>query len=138
EFMSGNFPTLGEPANQEKLLQQLAEVSPDVVIVDSLTAAFATDTNDPEANNRMNAFLRKLRFEGYCVIYVHHAGKGGLQRGRSDVEDHADLVMKLSPMADAEMGELRVKLEYEKKRQKGVVEDFCFEFKDGDWCEVVD
>src|SRR5437868_11549942 len=46
--------------------------------------------------------------------------------------------MKLSPMADAEMGELRVKLEYEKKRQKGVVEDFCFEFKDGDWCEVVD
>jgi AAA domain len=138
EFLEGRFPTFSNPAYQEMLLQQLAVFQPDVVIIDSLTAAFGINTNDPDQTIGMNEFMRRLRFAGYCVIFVHHAGKSGQQRGRSDVEDHADVVIKLSGLNDAFAGEYRVRLEYEKKRQRGVLHDFCFEFNDGVWRELAD
>jgi archaellum biogenesis ATPase FlaH len=130
EFTQGKFPRLLDPVYQEKLIEQLDAFRPDLVVFDSLTACFRADTNDPTQNNTINDFLLRLRFAGYCVIFMHHAGKNGSQRGRTDIEDHADLVIKLSRLPDAEIGEFRVKLEFEKKRSKGVVRGFCFEHRE--------
>ena len=75
----------------------------------------------------MNDFIRELKMKhGLCVIILHHAGKNETQRGRTDIEDHLELVIKLSPMPEAYVGELRVQLEYEKKREKGIIHNFCF------------
>jgi hypothetical protein len=71
------FPVLSDPAQQMEFLDQIEDFKPDVLIFDTLTRIFKFDTNDPDAWIVVNDFLLDLRFRGYCVILIHHAGKNG-------------------------------------------------------------
>ncbi len=42
------------------------------------------DTNDSEAWLKVNDFLTDLRGRAHCILLVHHEGKNGTQRGRTD------------------------------------------------------
>jgi KaiC/GvpD/RAD55 family RecA-like ATPase len=75
---------------------------PDVVVFDNLSSLCAgLDEND---NSALDGFLRwaiRLRHRGLAVVLVHHAGKGGDQRGASRREDFLDTSIKLSaPSSD--------------------------------------
>ncbi len=54
------------------------------------------DENSKRDWDVVNQWLLSLRHLGITVIYVHHAGKSGQQRGSSAREDSLDNVIKLS------------------------------------------
>jgi hypothetical protein len=133
------FPALIDPAVQAMFEERLELLKPDVIILDTLTACGKFDTNDGDAWRIFNSFLLRLRFKGYCVIVVHHAGKNGTQRGRTDAEDNMDLVMHLTPPEGHDPGDgLKACVSYTKVRYGGRLQNFTCEYVGGSWRLVVD
>jgi putative DNA primase/helicase len=61
--------------------------------------------------------MKKLRSKGLCILFLHHAGKSGLQRGSSKSEDLLDISIKLSHPKDYKVTDgLRLVLEFDKTR----------------------
>ena len=80
-----------------------AMIEPDtaLVIVDNLSAWARTGReNDAESWHPVADWILSLRRRGIAVILVHHAGKGGQQRGTSKKEDLLDVVIGLSRPKD--------------------------------------
>jgi KaiC/GvpD/RAD55 family RecA-like ATPase len=68
-----------------------------LIIVDNLsTLARSGKENESESWGIMQAWALDMRRQGRTVLFVHHAGKGGEQRGTSKREDVMDTVVKLS------------------------------------------
>lgn len=123
------FPVLSVPSQQAAFLEQIEDYSPHVLIFDTLTRCFKFDTNDPDAWLVVNDFLLDLRFRGYCVILIHHAGKNGTQRGRTDGDDNLDVSVVLSPRYGWQPGDgLQFKWTYEKVRHGGHLPEFEAEY----------
>ncbi len=115
------FPVLSRPADQVLFLQQIEAFHPDVVVFDTLTRCFKFDTNDPEHWIVVNDFLLEMRFKGDRVLVVHHAGKSGLQRGRTDGDDNLDISIKLSAPPGWLPGDgLKFQWDFEKVRHAGI------------------
>jgi AAA domain/Homeodomain-like domain len=134
------FPVLSVPAQQAAFIRQIEEFGPRVLIFDTLTRCFKFDTNDPDAWLVVNDFLLELRFRGYCVVLIHHAGKNGTQRGRTDGDDNLDISVILSPRYGWQPGDgLEFKWTYEKVRHGGHLPDFEAEYHgEGRWQLVQD
>jgi putative DNA primase/helicase len=79
----------------------------DVIIFDNLSSFLpGLRENDQDAWAPINGFYLQLRWMGKAVVFVHHAGKSGDQRGTSGREDSLDYVLKLTtpPGHDPEEG----------------------------------
>jgi putative DNA primase/helicase len=90
----------------------------DLLILDNLSSltAVARD-NDAESWSPIQAWLLKLRRRGIAVLVVHHAGKGGQQRGTSRREDVLDTSISLRRPTDYSPAEgARFEVHYEKHR----------------------
>lgn len=73
----------------------------EVVFVDNLSAwARAGRENEAESWLPVADWILSLRRRGLAVVLVHHAGKGGQQRGTSKREDLLDVVIGLSRPMD--------------------------------------
>jgi putative DNA primase/helicase len=108
---TGGHPlNLNAPHCQARVDSMLADLikrgrRPDLVILDNLSSlATGQDENDNGALDRVLGWLMKLRYRGFSLLLVHHAGKSGGQRGASRREDLLDTVIKLAlpPSLDAE------------------------------------
>jgi putative DNA primase/helicase len=67
-----------------------------VVILDNISSLFVGIDEDRKRDwEPISAWLLRLRHRGLSVILVHHAGKGGNQRGTSGREDALDVVIQL-------------------------------------------
>lgn len=80
-----------------------AMIEPDtaLVIVDNLSAWARTGReNEAESWHPVAEWILGLRRRGIAVLLVHHAGKGGQQRGTSKREDLLDVVIGLSRPKD--------------------------------------
>lgn len=68
----------------------------DVIIVDNIsTLARTGKENEAEGWLPLQGWALNMRSRSKSVIFVHHAGKGGQQRGTSRREDVLDLVIEL-------------------------------------------
>jgi len=75
----------------------------ELIIVDNLSCWCRTGReNDSESWHPIAEWILSLRRMGKAVLLVHHAGKGGLQRGTSKKEDLLDAVIGLSRPEDYE------------------------------------
>jgi putative DNA primase/helicase len=93
-------PDLAEPENQA-WLEGIWGARPDLLILDNLSAlTSAARDNEADAWTSMQRWLLSLRRRGVSVLFVHHAGKGGQQRGTSRREDILDTVISLRRPAD--------------------------------------
>ncbi len=78
-----------------------AEIEPfienvEVIIVDNIsTLARTGKENEAEGWLPIQGWALEMRSRGKSVLFVHHAGKGGQQRGTSRREDVLDLVLEL-------------------------------------------
>ena len=63
----------------EHILDQQHDVR--LVILDNLSALCGGAENDAESWQSMQDFILRLRRRGLAVLFAHHSGKGGLQRG---------------------------------------------------------
>lgn len=78
---------------------KILDTRPDirVLILDNISCLFSGINEDSKQDwEPINAWLIRLRHRGLATVLVHHAGKGGQQRGTSGREDSLDTVIQLA------------------------------------------
>jgi len=116
DLQETGIPDIGTEVGQRALDQHLDGV--ELVIMDNLSTLHRSGKdNDVESWQPMQQYSLELRRRGISVLYIHHANKGGNQRGTSAREDILDTVITLKQPSDyqAEDG-LRVEVVFEKCR----------------------
>lgn len=95
------------------------EINPKAIIFDNLSAmTCGIDENSNSEQDGILSFFRELRHMGYTIIFVHHTGKNGDQRGASRREDFLDLSIKLSDPSTPAIEGARFQVEFSKVRGK--------------------
>jgi putative DNA primase/helicase len=120
----GNFASSKAQAELDRLL-----VGVELLILDNLSSLTAViRDNDAESWTPIQEWLLRLRRRGVSVLIVHHAGKGGEQRGTSRREDVLDVSISLRRPSDYCPKEgARFELHFEKAR--GIHGDRCKPFE---------
>jgi len=109
-------PDLSLRKSQELLNPYVDEA--DLIVIDNISTLCRTGAeNEAESWIPVQEFLLRLRADGKTVLLVHHAGKGGSQRGTSKREDVLDTVIHLKrpETYTAEQG-ARFEVNFEKAR----------------------
>lgn len=87
-------PDLASREGQRLIESELRDA--ELLVLDNLsTLCRGGRENEAESWDAMQAWLLSLRRRGVSVLLVHHAGKGGNQRGTSKREDTLDTVISL-------------------------------------------
>lgn len=89
-----------------------------VIVVDNLSCLARTGKeNEGDSWQPVAEWALRMRATGRSVIFIHHSGKGGQQRGTSKREDLLDVVMLLKRPADyAPSQGARFEIHFEKAR----------------------
>ena len=89
-----------------------------VLILDNISCLFSGIREDSKQDwEPINAWLIRLRHQGLATVLVHHAGKGGTQRGTSGREDSLDTVIQLAKPTGVDAREgCHFELSFEKNR----------------------
>jgi hypothetical protein len=113
----GAMPDLATPEGQAAI--EAAAADADLIILDNISTLYrdAGPENDAESWRVAQGWALRMRRAGKAVLFIHHSGKGGSQRGSSKREDTLDVVIKLKHPADycPEQG-ARFELYFEKYR----------------------
>jgi putative DNA primase/helicase len=109
-------PDLATRAGQEQIEDHLEGVT--LLVLDNLSALVrAANENEGEGWLPVQEWALALRRRGISLLFVHHAGKSGAQRGTSRREDLLDTVITLKHPADYSPSEgLRCEVHFEKTR----------------------
>jgi len=92
-------PDISTQEGQDEIEPFIREA--DFIIVDNLSTLVRTGKeNEAESWLAVQGWALEMRSRGKSVLFVHHAGKGGQQRGTSRREDVLDLVMELRHPVD--------------------------------------
>ena len=113
------WPDLGKEEGRIAIEQVIDTIQPDVIILDNISAWVRSGKgeNDEESWRDVASFLMSQRAQGRAAVLIHHAGKGGAQRGTSKREDILDTVIALKKPDDYDPTEgLRVQIVFEKAR----------------------
>jgi AAA domain/Homeodomain-like domain len=123
----GGIGNLADPTVQAELDKHLDGI--DLLILDNLSSLTAViRDNDQESWTTIQQWLLRLRRRGISVLLVHHAGKGGEQRGTSRREDILDTSISLRRPSDYVSSEgARFEVHFEKAR--GVTGDAAGPFE---------
>lgn len=92
-------PDLSTPEAQAALMPVLEPYA--LIVMDNLSTLCRTGReNEAESWTAMQGFALALRRAGKSVLFIHHTGKGGTQRGTSRREDVLDSVLLLKRPED--------------------------------------
>ncbi len=118
DLQLARLPDLSDRDAQASLDQLIGEA--DLIIVDNISSwvrGAAGRENDGESWVPVGEWALEWRRKGKAILFVHHSGKGGAQRGTSRREDILDLVIALRQPADYEPSQgCRVEFRFEKSR----------------------
>lgn len=135
DLCADGLPDLGTAEGQEAFAPHLEGF--DLIIIDNISTLCRTGKeNEADSWGMLQNWALAQRRAGRSVLFVHHAGKGGDQRGTSRREDVMDTVIKLSRPSDYEATEgARMVIEFTKAR--GIIGDgaepFEAQLRDGAW-----
>ncbi|MEV8518556.1 AAA family ATPase [Dyella marensis] len=112
----GIMPNLYSLEGQEAINACMGDAQ--VVIVDNISCLVrGGKENEGESWEPVASWELAQRAAGRAVVFIHHAGKGGAQRGTSKREDLLDIVIKLGRPADYVPNEgARFEVYFEKAR----------------------
>jgi putative DNA primase/helicase len=97
-------PDLATREGQDEIAPLIGDA--ELIVVDNLsTICRSGKENESESWAIVQAWALEQRRAGRSVLFIHHAGKGGEQRGTSKREDVMDSVVKLSRPEDYEASE---------------------------------
>lgn len=111
-----DMPNLGDLDGQNVISGKVGDAR--VIILDNLSSLIhGAKENEAEGWEPVGQWAIKQRAKGRTLIFIHHAGKGGGQRGTSKREDLLDVVIKLQRPTDyrPEQG-ARFSVHFEKAR----------------------
>jgi len=109
-------PNLSTPEGQELIEEHLEGIK--LIIVDNIATLCRTGKeNDTEGWRPIQGWALQMRARGISVLFVHHSGKDGNQRGSSAREDVLDTVITLRHPEDYEPADgARFEIHYKKAR----------------------
>lgn len=110
-------PDLSTPAGQEEIEEIIGDAL--LIVVDNLSCLCRSGGKENEAESWQIVadWALRQRALGRSVLFIHHAGKGGAQRGTSKREDILDNVIALKRPNDYEPREgARFEIHFEKAR----------------------
>ena len=116
DLMPFGLPNLGDPKSQPFYDNVIADA--DLIVVDNLsTICPSVKENDADSWVPVQAWALAQRRAGRSVLFVHHAGNSGAQRGTSRKEDTLETIIGLRrpPDYSADQG-CRFELHFEKNR----------------------
>lgn len=91
---NGIMPNLYDRAGQRAIVEAAGDAQ--VIIVDNISAMVrGGKENEGESWQPVAEWALSMRSSGRSVVFIHHAGKGGQQRGTSKREDLLDTVISL-------------------------------------------
>ena len=103
DMQGPGMPDLGTPEGQGVLERAWGAAPPELLVIDNLSSLVSSARdNDADGWSLMQSWLLRLRRQGVSVLLVHHAGKGGQQRGTCRREDVLDMVIALRRPSDYE------------------------------------
>jgi len=101
DLIGSSVPNLSDEINQNKIEPYLKDIS--LIIIDNLsTVCQGGPENDAQSWLSMQNWALKQRSEGKSILFIHHDGKSGTQRGTSRKEDALDTVIALKRPKDYE------------------------------------
>ena len=140
DLQPNGVPNIANVLHQGRLEPLLAGV--ELIIVDNVSTLVRTSRseNDDQSWTEMQAWTLQQRAQGRSVIVIHHAGKGGSQRGTSKREDVVDTVIDLKKPADYDPSE-GAKFEVHFMKNRGFYGDDAKPFLahlqlDGEWQHI--
>jgi putative DNA primase/helicase len=99
DVIEGGLPDLSTAAGQAEI--DAAIGTAELIIIDNIsTLVRSGKENEAESWLPVQGWALGHRRAGRSILFIHHAGKGGLQRGTSRREDVLDTVIKLRRPAD--------------------------------------
>jgi putative DNA primase/helicase len=116
DLIGGGLPDLATESGQAEIDAVIGEA--ELIVIDNIsTLVRAGKENEAESWLPVQQWALAHRRAGRSVLFVHHAGKGGLQRGTSRREDVLDTVIALRRPPDyvADQG-ARFEVVFEKGR----------------------
>jgi putative DNA primase/helicase len=125
-------PSLSNPEAQKEITRIVSRCEIDLMIIDSISTLCASvrsaKENDAESWAPLQEWALALRRQGVSVLFVHHAGKAGAQRGTSKREDILDTSISLRRPQDygAEEG---ARFEVHLEKARGVFGDAAAPFE---------
>ena len=116
DLQRGAMPDIATSRGQSMIESRLD--GGDLLVLDNLSClARSGKENEGESWIPVQDWALRLRQKGICVLFLHHAGKGGQQRGTSRREDLLDTVIALRQPDDYCATEgLRAQVRFEKAR----------------------
>jgi len=94
DLQSGLMPNLSLDEGRQALDKLIVDV--DLIVIDNISCLFRSGgENEAESWQAAQEWALDLRRRGKAVLFVHHAGKNGVQRGTSKREDILDTVVML-------------------------------------------
>jgi len=101
DVQAHGIPDIATREGQDALEPLIRDADAELIVLDNLSALARTGIeNEGESWLPIAAWALRMRREGRCVVFVHHSGKGGLQRGTSRREDLLDVVINLRHPGD--------------------------------------
>jgi putative DNA primase/helicase len=129
-------PDLSTVDGQQEIERHLEGV--ELLILDNLSCLFRNGReNEGDSWLPFQEWALSLRKRSISVLFIHHSGKDGQQRGTSRREDILDTVLALKRPGDYEPSDgARFELHYEKSRgaHGETVRAFEAKLQDGGWC----
>lgn len=118
DMQTFGMPNLSDKDGQDEIDRHIDDAT-ELVVVDNLSCLVRGGgrENDAESWLSVQDWALRLRSRGKSVLFVHHAGKGGAQRGTSKREDVLDVVLLLKRPSNYEQSEgCHVEIHFEKAR----------------------
>jgi len=117
DVQDGHMPDLSQAADQAAVEAIMGDA--ELIVVDNISTLVRNveRENDAESWKDVGAWALRMRRQGKAVLFIHHSGKGGAQRGSSKKEDTLDVVIALKQPSDylPEQG-ARFEIHFEKYR----------------------
>lgn len=101
DLQKSAMPDLASSEGQ-KLIDELISPAIELIIIDNLSCLMRSGgrENDAESWMKMAQWALIKRAQGKSILFIHHAGKSGNQRGTSKREDILDTVILLKHPSD--------------------------------------
>lgn len=100
DLQTGAMPDLATAAGQEAIDAIMGDT--ELIVADNLSSLARSGGAENDASSWLpiQPWALRQRQQGRSVLFVHHSGKGGAQRGTSKKEDILDTVLTLKRPAD--------------------------------------
>ena len=116
DLQETGIPDLSDPGGQAAVDRHLDGV--EFLVLDNISTLFRGGVeNEAESWTPVQEWVLKLRQRRVSTMFVHHAGKGGQQRGTSRREDILDTTIRLKRPADYQAADgARFEIHFDKAR----------------------